>query len=438
MAGGLLAPQQNITYLPPPRSPEFCLLHVRPPVALTRTFLYFQATHTTVYRILWNSRHNSRTSPNAMNSQAPQLIDCPEIAQSLLHGSQTSEGSASIAPQAPNRRIYNSPNTISQLPQPDRRPGYQSLPSGSPEVLPELPSWLVHRPFAQYPEISTPPLQASSSIPPSVYAPSRTQQDLVYLDSQASEQYAASQISNRYPLPSSYFEAIPPSNHSHQKYDGEGTTTSFRGSEGSRSGYGWLNYNGDGTPLTSMDAYGRRIVQASSRELHNPGAEQGNEQGPNVLSEIGSWGSPRVPGGANVSGNHHRSDGIRYSFNRRSATDQHEGPTIDPSLIWNPVPVENSHARQNQGIHSQEISWPVDQSARGIDPSLQSRDFAEMLGSFVENANNTNTNPFDSENEDHPHDLDDIGKHCPSSPLALAPNYAPEPRNILSSIQTTL
>ena len=365
-------------------------------------------------------------------------MDCPKIPQSPFHGSQASEGSSSIAHHALSRRIYNFPNNISQLPQPNRRPGSQSVPSGSHELLPELSSWSAHRLDPQYTQLSAPPLQASSSITPSIYTPGRTQQDLASLESQSLQQYTPSQTSNQYSLSSSYFEAVTPSVHSHQRYAGGGTTSSFRGAEGSRSGHGWPAYNGDCTPLTSLDSSGRRIVQGSSPELYNSGAEQSKEQGPNVLSGMGSWGSPRVTGGANVSDSYYRSDGMRYSFDCRSATDQREGLTVNLSLIRNLVPVENKSARRKQAIHSQEIGWPVDQSARGIDQSLQSRDFPEVLGSFVEDANNTNTDVGGSQNEGYPHNLGFYGKNCPSNPSALAPSYAPEPRNILSSIASNL
>ena len=407
-------------------------------MAFTRTSLYFSNyPH-------YGLSHSLEFSPqletfhNAMNSQAPQLMDYPEIAQSPLHGSQTSEGSASIAPCALCRRFYNFSNPTCELPQHDIRPGAQSMSSGRSELFPEPPSLPAHLLDFQCSQPSAPPLQASSSVPPSQYAPSQTQLDLASPESQSLQQYTPSQTSNQYALSSSYFEVNTPSVHSYQRYGGGGTPTSFRGSEGSRSGHGWPTCNGDGTLLTSMDTSGRRPVQGSSTELYSSGAELGNDQGPNILSGMCSWGSPRVPGGANVSGNHHRSDGMRYSFHRRSATDQNEGLTVDPSLIWNPVPVKNHPAHQKQGIHSQEISWPVDQSARGIDPSLQSRDFPEMLGSFVEDANNTNTDAGNSQNEGNPRSLGFYGSHRPSNPSALAPNHAPESRDILSSIAPNL
>ena len=226
-------------------------------------------------------------------------MDCPEIPRSLYHGSQASECSSSIPPYALCRRIYHFSNTTSQLPQSDRRHGSQSVPSGSPELLSELSSWSAHRLDPQYSQLSAPPSQASSSIPSSIYAPGRTQQ------AQSLQQYIPSQTSNQYALSSSYFDAITPSVHSHHKYGGGGTTTSFRGSEGSCSGHGWPTYNGDGTLLTSMNASGRRILQGSSRELYSSDTEQSNEQGPNVLSGMGSWGSSLMIGGATVS------DGMR-------------------------------------------------------------------------------------------------------------------------------
>ena len=310
-------------------------------------------------------------------------------------------------------------NTTSQLPQSDRRLGS---------------SWPAHCLDPQCPQVFAPPLQASSPAPSSIYTPDRTQQDSASPQSQSLQQYTLSQTPNQYILPSSYFEANTPSVHSHQRHGGGGTATSFRGSEISRSGHDWPIYNGDGTPVTSMDTSGPRIVQGSSIELYNPGAEQSNEQRLNVLSEMGSWGSPRVPGGANVLGNYHRSDGTRCPLNRRSASDQCEGLTVNPSQIWNSVPMENNPARQDQGTHSQEIGCPFDPSALGIDQSLQPPYFSEVHGSFVEDANNTNTDACDSQNEEHPHNLGYPGNHCPSKSSALAPNCVPVSRNMLSSI----
>ena len=47
-------------------------------------------------------------------------------------------------------------------------------------------------------------------------------------------------------------------------------------------------------------------------EPYNAGAEQSNEQGPIILSEMGSWESRRVRDGVNVSDSHHRSDGSKF------------------------------------------------------------------------------------------------------------------------------
>ena len=330
-------------------------------------------------------------------------MDYPEISQSPFHGSQASEGSSSIAPQAPCRRIYNSSNTTSQLPQPDRRAGSQSVPSGSPEQLSELSSCQPHRLDPQYPELSASSLQASSSIPPSIYAPGRSQQDSASLESQTYEQYVASQISNQYSLPSNYFEDWPP-------------------------------HNGDGSPLASMDASGWQNVRESSIDSYDPGAGESNE----LLSGMSSWENPRVPGAASVLDTYHRSDGMRYSLNRRSATDQRDGLTVDPSRIWNPVPMENNPARQDQGIHSQKIDYPFDPSALGIDQSLQPPYFPEVHGSFVEDANDTTIDAENSQNEGYPHDPGFYGNHHPSNPSALAPSSALEPRNIPSSIPSDL
>ena len=97
--------------------------------------------------------------------------------------------------------------------------------------------------------------------------------------------------------------------------------------------------------------------------------------------------------------------------------------------------MENNPARQDQGTHLQEIDYPIDPSALGIDQSLQPPYFPEMHGSFVADANNTNTDAWDSRNEEYPHDLGYLGNQGLSNPSALAPNYAPESRNILSSIE---
>lgn len=173
-------------------------------------------------------------------------------------------------------------------------------------------------------------------------------------------------------------------------------------------------------------------------EPYNPGAKQSNEQGPIVLSEMGSWESRWVPYGIDVSDIHHRPDGARSSFRRRSEADQREGLTVDPSLFWDPGPVENNPARQSLGTQSQEIGYPIDTSALGIDQSLQPPYFSEAHTSFVEDANNTNTDACEWQNEEYPHGSGYLGNHCPSSPSALAPRYAPESSKILSSTPSNL
>ena len=383
------------------------------PVALTHIILYFQTTHTMVHRILRKHRHQSRPLPKQTpESQATQQMDYPETPQSPFNGSQasesssSSEGSSSIAPQAPCRRICNSSNTTSQLPQPDRRAGSQSVPSGSPEQSPELSSWQAHHLDPQYPELSASSLQAPSSITPSIYAPGRSQQDSASLESRTYEQYVASQISNQYSLPSSNFED-------------------------------WPTHNGDGSALASMDASGWQNVRESSIDIYDPGAEESNE----LLSGMGSWENPRVLGGASISYSCHRCDGMRYSLNRRSATDQCEGLTVNPSQIGNLVPMENSPARQDQATHSQEwweIDYPSDPSALGIDQSLQPLSVRVVHGSFVEDANYTNIDAENSQNEGYPHDPGFYGNHHSRNPSALAPTSAPEPRNVASSIPSDL
>ena len=120
-------------------------------------------------------------------------------------------------------------------------------------------------------------------------------------------------------------------------------------------------------------------------------------------------------------------------YNLRSETDQYEGLTVNPSQIQNPVLTENNPARQNQGTRSQEIGYPVDPSTLGIDMSLQPRYFSKVHGSFIEDANSTNTDAYDSLEEGYSHDPGSFRNHGPSSPSASAPRYAPESRNIESS-----
>ena len=333
-------------------------------------------------------------------------MDYPGIPQFPLHGSQASEGSSSTAPQA------NFSNTTSQLSQHYRRPESQSMPSGRPRPLPDLPPGLAHRPDPRYPQPPALPLQTSSSAPSC--ALDRPQQYLAPLESRISPQYTASQTSNPYFLQSSC----------------------IRGVEDSRSGNDLHTHNGDGSPLTSMDDSGPQIVQLRPIEPYNSGAEQSNEQGPNVLSETGSWASR---GGANVSNSHHTSDGMRHSFNRRSATEKREGSTVNPSQTWNSVPTVNNTARPNQGTYLQGIDYQTDLSAFfGIDESLAGPDFLEEHRSFVEDANNTNTDAYDSQNTGYPHDPVSSGSHYPSNPSALAPRNAPDSSNIPSSTMSNL
>ena len=366
-------------------------------------------------------------------------MDHPGIPQSPVYGSQASEGSYSIAPQAPCHRIDDSPSTASQLPQHDRLRGSQRLPSGIPRLLPELSSWQAHRSPPLSPQPSAPPSQASSSVQTSSYAPGGMQQDLASLESQDPQQYTASQIPSQYLLSSSYYDAINPSNHliSDQESCGENSASCFGGVEGSRSGHGGCILNGDGSPLTSMDASGQRISQGSFIEPYNPGAEQSNEQAAIIFSGVDLCRSCQVPFGANISDNCHRLDGMRNPFNRRSATDQYEDSQVSRSQIWDLVPIENNSARRNQGIYSQERGYPVDPSTFGIDPSLQFPDFSEMHGPFVEDANSTNTETFDSQNQGYAHDPSYLGNTGPSKSSASAPNYAYGTRNYTPETRDT-
>lgn len=352
--------------------------------------------------------------------------------QSSLDGSQVSEDSSCMAPQVHGQNLSN---TTSQLPRHEGSPGSPRMSSARSRLPPELPQLSTHCPDTQCPLPSVTLLQGSPSVPPSPHAPGRTQQDPVSLESQALQQATASPVSNQYTLSSSCFQGLASSDHltSYHGYGGRGTTASFSGIEDSTPQQGWRTHTGYSSPLTSMDSFGLRNSHGSSMELYNAGAAQSNEQGSVVLNEMASWDGRRVQNGFNVSDFHHRSDGSRCPPYRRSATDQREGLTVNPSAFWNPEPIGTSPACQHLVAHSQEIGIPVDQSAFGIDCSLQPPYFSEVHGSFVEDANSTDMDTRNSETEGYLHDPDYLGGHSPSNPSALAPSYAPESENTLSS-----
>ena len=204
------------------------------------------------------------------------------IPQFPLRGSQTSEGNSSTAPQA------KFSNTASQFSQYNRRPESQRMPLGRSRPLLDLLPSLAHCSDPPCPQSSASHVHSSSS------APSHTlghpQQYPASLESRISPPYTASQMSNPYPL----------------------RMICVSGVEGSRSGHVLHSHNGDGFPLTSMVDSGLQTAQMAPVEPYNSGAEQSNEQIPNVLSGMGSWASRQVPGRARFSNNHHTSDGMRH------------------------------------------------------------------------------------------------------------------------------
>ena len=325
-----------------------------------------------------------------------------------LHGSQASEGRSSTTPQA------NFSNSTSQLSQYNRRPESQGMPSGRPRPLPDRPLGLAHHPDSRYLQPPAPSLQTSSSAPSC--ALNQPQQYPAPLQSRTSPQYTASQTSNPYTQQLSCIRRV----------------------EDSRSGHGSHTYNGEDSPLTSMPDFGPHIAHSFPTEPYNSGAEQSNEQELDFLSETGSWVSRQVPGRANVSNSHHTSDGMRNSFNCRSATDKREGSTVNPSQLRISVPIANNTARPTQGTYLQGIDYQNDQSTLGIDQLLVRPDFWKEYRSFAEAANNTKTNAYDSQTEGYPHDPVSFGSRYPSNPSALATRNAPGLRNILSSTVSNL
>ena len=203
--------------------------------------------------------------------------------------------------------------------------------------------------------------------------------------------------------------------------------------EDSRSGHVLHSHNVDGFPLTSMVDSGPQTVQLSPIEPYNSGAEQSNEQGPNVLCGMGSWASRQVPDRAKFLNKNHTSDGMRHSFNCRSATNKRECFTVDPSQILNSVPTANNTARPNQGTYLQGIEYQTDQSTLGIDQDLAGPDFSREYGSFAEDVNNTKTDAYNSQIEGYPHDTISFGSCYRSNPSALARRNAPSSRDIPSS-----
>lgn len=228
------------------------------------------------------------------------------------------------------------------------------------------------------------------------------------LESRISPPYTASQMSNLYPLPPSCISGV----------------------EDSRSGHVLHSHNGDRFSLTSMVDSGPQTAQLSPIEPYNSGAEQSNEQGPNVLSGMGSWASRRVLGRAKLSNDHHTSDGRRHLSNCRSATNKSKGFTVDPSQIWNSVPIANNTPRPNRGTYLQGIEYQTDPSTLGIDQDLAGPDFSREYGSFAEDANNTKIDAYNSQIEGYPHNTISSGSCYRSNPSALARRNAPSSRNI--------
>ena len=140
-----------------------------------------------------------------------------------------------------------------------------------------------------------------------------------------------------------------------------------------------------------MPDLGPHIAHSFPTEPYNSGAEQSNEQELDFLSGTGSWVSRPVPGRANVSNSHHTSDGMRNSFNCRSATDKREGSTVNPSQLRNSVPMANNTARPTQGTYLQGINYQTNESTLGIDQVLVGLDFWKEYGYFAEDANDTKT-----------------------------------------------
>ena len=222
----------------------------------------------------------------------------PKIPQSLVHGSQASEGNSSIPPQSHYHSIDDFLSTASQSPRPNRHPESQSL------LLERDP---------QCPQLLAPASQASSSMPPSSYAPGRAQQDPASLESSYFQQllYTASQLSSQDSRPSSDYNTITPSDRylSDQEYCEGATAPFFPGLEGSLSDHGYHTYNGYGHPPTSMDASGQLVVPVPSVEpsIGKPSSENLVTS----LSGMDSWWSPPVLGGANVLNNNHSLNGMR-------------------------------------------------------------------------------------------------------------------------------
>ena len=98
----------------------------------------------------------------------------------------------------------------------------------------------------------------------------------------------------------------------------------------------------------------------------------------------------------------------------------------------------NNTARPNQGTYLHGIEYQIDQSTLGIDQDLAGPDFSSRYGVFAEDANNTETDAYNSQIEEHPRDTISFGSFDRSNPSALAHRNAPSSRNIPSSTVSNL
>ena len=102
------------------------------------------------------------------------------------------------------------------------------------------------------------------------------------------------------------------------------------------------------------------------------------------------------------------------------------------------MPVVNNAARPNQGTYLRGIEYQIDQSTLGIDQDLAGPDFSKEYGSFAEDANNTNTDAYNSQIEGCPHDPISFGRCYRSNPSALAGRNAHSSRDIPFSTVSNL
>ena len=100
--------------------------------------------------------------------------------------------------------------------------------------------------------------------------------------------------------------------------------------------------------------------------------------------------------------------------------------------------MENSHARQDQGTYSEEISHPVGSFMLGINPSLQLPNFSEKYEPFLEDANSKITDALNLQKEVYPRVPGYVGNTGPSNSSASAPRYAPDTRDTQPSTTSNL